>query len=293
MMNYENTYGKLPPGIGSYGCCWGTWQMYILPFIEQDNMYKGYTNLGGNDNSWRTLGIINDLWRYSTRTNATNVTRLRLKSLTCPSDNPNAPLSQITNHNYAVNAGNTSFFQTTLSGVPFGGAPFAYYPPEWLTNPVFYSMYPQQPPDHDRYGLIEQAGGPLAGQPQILGSITDGTSNTMMMAEVIQGQANDLRGFTWWGGAAGFTAWSLPNANDPDMLLGGICNVSATWNLPCLVNSFPTRPRMIVSRSRHPGGVNSVFCDGHVTFISNSIAIDAWRALSTSRGGETIPGNAF
>lgn len=300
MANYENTYGKLPQALGTYGCCWGTWAMYILPFLEQDNMYKGYNNLGGNDDSWRTLGLVNDLWRYSTRTNATNVTQRWVKSLVCPTDNPNKPFSNLTNHNYAINAGNTSFFQSPLTdpnggAVPFGGAPFTYYPADWLDrNKPWYSMYPQQPPDHDRYGLIEKAGGPLAGRPAFsLPEITDGTSSTILVAEVIQGQARDLRGFIWWGGAAGITAWSTPNANDADMLYGGYCNPSATWNIPCLEQSFPNRPRMQVSRSRHPGGVNVAFCDGHVSFIANTIAWPAWQALSTSRGTEVIPGNAY
>lgn len=38
--------------------------------------------------------------------------------------------------------------------------------------------------------------------------------------------------------------------------------------------------------SRHPGGVNAVFADGHVSFISNTIALPTWRALSTRAGGE-------
>src|SRR4051794_20693583 len=49
MHNYHDSYKKLPPGVGPYGCCWGTWMMYILPYIEQKNMYQDYTNLGGND----------------------------------------------------------------------------------------------------------------------------------------------------------------------------------------------------------------------------------------------------
>src|SRR6266849_1916511 len=36
MHNYHDTSGKLPPGVGNYGCCWGTWAMAILPYIEQD-----------------------------------------------------------------------------------------------------------------------------------------------------------------------------------------------------------------------------------------------------------------
>src|SRR5688500_4502883 len=45
--NYHDTYQKLP--MGGWGCCWGTWQVLILPFMEQDNLYQLYRNWGGDD----------------------------------------------------------------------------------------------------------------------------------------------------------------------------------------------------------------------------------------------------
>lgn len=38
--------------------------------------------------------------------------------------------------------------------------------------------------------------------------------------------------------------------------------------------------------SMHPGGGNFVFGDGHVTFISEGIQLETWRALATRNGGE-------
>jgi|SRR6516225_5879586 prepilin-type N-terminal cleavage/methylation domain-containing protein/prepilin-type processing-associated H-X9-DG protein len=282
MHNYHDAHQKLPPGVGPFGCCWGTWQMYILPHIEQDNIFRLYKNLGGND-----MTLAGGTWRYSDHTNL-DLTRTRLKVLTCPTDTPNAPSNRITSHNYAVNYGNTSFFQAPLNGVPFLGAPFRCYRPEWMTDAPMQSEYGQNHPDHDRYGHYPQDG--QAGQPQVpLGQIADGTSTTLLAAEIIQGQANDLRGFSWWGGASGFTSWSAPNANEPDVVMGGTCNISATWDIPCTTISTPTRPRMMAARSRHsPGGVNVIFCDGHNGFINNSIHIAVWRALSTTQGGEVV-----
>ena len=43
----------------------------------------------------------------------------------------------------------------------------------------------------------------------------------------------------------------------------------------------------IPATSRHTGGANVVFVDGHVTFISNSIDMEVWSALGTRNGGET------
>ena len=41
--------------------------------------------------------------------------------------------------------------------------------------------------------------------------------------------------------------------------------------------------------SQHPGGAQFVFCDGHVTFLTDTIDMGIYRALSTRATGETIP----
>src|SRR5437016_1173772 len=48
-MNYESTYQVFLPGVGKNGCCWGTWMIPILPFMEGENISKNYTNFGGLD----------------------------------------------------------------------------------------------------------------------------------------------------------------------------------------------------------------------------------------------------
>ena len=47
-------------------------------------------------------------------------------------------------------------------------------------------------------------------------------------------------------------------------------------------------PMHQTARSRHPGGINALFCDGSVQFVNDSITLATWRALSTMNGGETI-----
>ncbi len=78
-----------------------------------------------------------------------------------------------------------------------------------------------------------------------------------------------VRGAAWiWGrqSVTTFSAYLPPNTPVPDMYARGIGFFSA--------------------RSSHPGGVNNLFVDGGVRFISDTIARDVWRAMSTRSGDE-------
>ena len=121
-----------------------------------------------------------------------------------------------------------------------------------------------------------------------IAEITDGTSNTMMASEALQGRGNDLRGFTWWGGAAGFTTYMLPNSTEQDVITGGICEPRIIPRMPCTTTSTNTRPRLMAARSLHTGGVNAAMCDGSVRFVKENISILVWQAMSTSKGGEVV-----
>jgi prepilin-type N-terminal cleavage/methylation domain-containing protein/prepilin-type processing-associated H-X9-DG protein len=287
-MNYESANGTFLPGVSRTGCCWGTWMIPVLPFMEQDAMFKIYTNFGGNDSTGP---------RYAASPNS-NVSTKRLSTFTCPSDTPqNWAGGTLTMHNYVLNAGNTSLYQSnmpigctggnTVGGggcVTFGGAPFA-----WYSDPAMGGG--------DASPANYSSGNPatgLAGIPQKINGISDGTSNTLCISEVIQGPSSgDIRGFTWWGGAAGFTTYQTPNNDSAqDVMTGGGCGNApypAPPVMPCTTNSTATLARMQLARSRHTNGVNAGMCDGSVRFVSNSVDIATWRAAGTAQGGETIP----
>jgi prepilin-type N-terminal cleavage/methylation domain-containing protein len=254
MHGYHDVYKKLPYGEGPgnpadpittrRGCCWGTWQMLILPYIDQGPLFALYKNLGGSD----LTGI-----RYGGSPNNTTVTNMRLAVLTCPSDEPNpSAIPPITSHNYVVNYGNTNNYQvdiTTPGAVRYGGAPFGWAP-----------------------------------DIKKLTTITDGTSNTLMVSETVQGKLTDLRGFSWWAPGAQFVTFYPPNTSSPDIVTQN-CTNRPNENLPCVDNGG--RWNILSARSRHIGGVHAAMCDGTVRFVRQNIDISIWRALSTISGGET------
>ncbi|MHB8899766.1 MAG: DUF1559 domain-containing protein [Thermoguttaceae bacterium] len=258
MHNYHDTFKTFPPG--AWGCCWGTWAICIQQFMEQNALYDLY-------HFERKWGTPIDDCRYS-HANNLPVTTTRIAAMTCPSDLPNSPLAtpagytpagRMTSHNYAANYGNTGYAQGTVNGVVFDGAPF---------GPI----------------------GSAAQVTRIVGfnAIVDGTSNTMLVGEVLQGQGSDLRGFIWWGDASSFTAYLPPNSTLPDRIYSlTYCKNFPKLNLPCDI-STTTDPTMFATRSRHPGGVNVTLCDGSTRFIAETINLPTYRALSTSKGAETL-----
>jgi prepilin-type N-terminal cleavage/methylation domain-containing protein/prepilin-type processing-associated H-X9-DG protein len=259
MHNYHDAHTTLPEGTSSNGSWgYGTWQVLILPYIEQQyyfELYLDYNNANGtNINYYDPQNL--------------PVTGHQFTVLTCTSDTP-APTGETwpgngngcSYHNYGVNFGNTAVEELAAitpmpvyNGVTFQGAPF--------------------------YG----------GKPQKLTTITDGTSNTLMLAEFIQGRrtggSGDLRGLTWWGSGAGFMTYLRPNDTNPDIVWSDAswCN-SSTPNPPC--SFYVGAPvRTYAARSRHEGGVNVALCDGSIRFVNDSIVTAVWQALGTAQGSE-------
>jgi prepilin-type N-terminal cleavage/methylation domain-containing protein/prepilin-type processing-associated H-X9-DG protein len=129
-----------------------------------------------------------------------------------------------------------------------------------------------------------------------ISQITDGTSNTVLMSEVILPTtdstqlhvgnalyANDLVMSIY------FSSFQPPNSPNPDMqwyLPAGTC-AAASPLMPCQQNTASGQPTYNTARSLHFGGVNAVFADGHVSFVSNNIGQPQWAALNTRDGGDS------
>jgi prepilin-type processing-associated H-X9-DG protein len=52
-------------------------------------------------------------------------------------------------------------------------------------------------------------------------------------------------------------------------------------------------PYFNTSRSRHPGGVNALSCDGSVKFFKDSINYATFRAVGSSQGNEVIDASSY
>ena len=283
MHNYHDSNLVLPPGHRS--AVFGTFQTFILPYIEQGPLSNAYNHQGRYWSPGTTSGGGNgpaNGIRYGGPENLT-VTRSTLTTLSCPSDFQKASdlslYNGVTWHNYTVNFGNGDIYQS-LGGNPGGYAVGIYPDAPWLGAPFS---------DSDS----TQRNYPSRGACYGFAAITDGTSNTLMAGEVIKGQGGDLRGFTWWGDAVSTATYLPPNSSLPDIMgTTGTCNFTVGSKPPC-APATTALPPTLAFRSRHPGGVQMAFCDGSVKFIKNTINLFVWRGLGTTQGGEVISADAY
>jgi prepilin-type processing-associated H-X9-DG protein/prepilin-type N-terminal cleavage/methylation domain-containing protein len=84
------------------------------------------------------------------------------------------------------------------------------------------------------------------------------------------------KGMDWTQDGFGYTLYNhVLGINDHTCTNGGLVEQGA-WT----------------AGSAHPSGANVLFADGHVAFLKDSIALQAWRALGTRNGGEVVSADA-
>ena len=161
----------------------------------------------------------------------------------------------------------------------------------------------------------------ILGPPQSVATITDGSSNTVAGSEQLIGPAagtvttsttspqNTYRGAIYVatsplpdnpinGCETAVAGWRLDKGYawwDGDYR-SGLYNHYLTPNSKlhdCWQSSPPHDPAIKAARSNHPGGVNVLYCDGHVGFVKDSISMPTWRALGTRNGGEVVSADSF
>jgi prepilin-type N-terminal cleavage/methylation domain-containing protein/prepilin-type processing-associated H-X9-DG protein len=297
--NYVTVQGVLPPGrinshVAGAGACWGLYAQ-LLPQMDQQALFNAFN-----------FSLAPDTPDPSNTTG--NMTFLN--SLICPSDS-SPQLITVSNfpfatHNYPMNSGSDYPVVANISAANMPSPAFAGNP-----NGPFYENSRTSPADFldgmsTTVGISETVrSGPastFANDPLNVFLVTGNNSSTgpaitsdkdyqslclSQTSSTTQFQAT--KGVRWNYGAPGHSMYNhrrVPNDPRPDCRGG----------LPHSIRSDPLwswLSQNIVPRSRHAGGVNALFSDGHVQFIKNSISVVAWQSLGSRNGGEVVSADSF
>jgi prepilin-type N-terminal cleavage/methylation domain-containing protein/prepilin-type processing-associated H-X9-DG protein len=286
MHNYNNAIGTFPIGLmGFRSPAYGT---PTNGFGNGTGFYPSGTSVNNARRTWAWLilpyleqGTLANAINYSLEfNNHVHDTAVRIipGSLLCPSD-PNMGFVDVGSYpvrkvNYMANWGNTQYFQGNSSDPMSLNPPFA---------------------PGDNPGGVRFLGAPFAADKSFgLQTITDGTSNTLLMSEVKvglpKGTSQDHRGDVFNDDYNGcmFMGFTPPNTTFYDYVSGG-CQYPWQTNPPCQSKT----PVFNAARSYHPGGVNAALCDGSVKFFKDSTNYNTWRGLSTTQGGEIISADSY
>jgi prepilin-type N-terminal cleavage/methylation domain-containing protein/prepilin-type processing-associated H-X9-DG protein len=281
MHNYHDTQGTFPIGRMGENYTYSkqvtsdpnrrTWALSIAPYLEQGALYQA-TNFSVS-------------WYMAPNT---TVIMTKVAAFHCPTDphtdaiENSTTATQRREGNYVVNWGSMHFNQNdTPNGT--GGVHWNY--PNPFAGPLG--------------DTVPFLGAPFSGNvSRGISNIVDGTSNTLLMAEVIIGldapgnKTLDVRGDIYNDdqNCTVFMAYTAPNSQTPDQT--GYCNYPYELNPPCKAVSTKT-PTFNAARSFHSGGVNALLADGSVRFFKNSVALPVWRSLSTTTGGEVLSADSY
>ena len=261
--NYESAHGRFPPALqmtylpsnpGTKEYVFQSFHSYILPFIEQNNLYKIA------DFKFYQSG-------YASMPGKLDLSYNRVDSFLCPSADSVNP-----SHNNGLSGGEV--FTTHYYGIngPIGEIP-------GTTN-----QYKFKNTGHG--GIAAQGIFWTEGQYGFDGrksrgfrGMTDGSSNTMAIGELSFTDRPELWNSQW---AGPYRPWSR----------GGTWSYSSgTRNIKYPINAydFNTQSTKFNNQnmgSNHPGGCNFAFADGSSKFIPETIDFSIYLSLASADGGE-------
>ena len=268
--NFHDTYGHFPQGVHTTASAswqgpnfypYWSWMALIMPFWEQDNLYRqadawARSGNSGNYRYWPWGGF----W-LSPQTPANPALGTIVSTLKCPADSRQA---------------------RTLPGPQWGGngdvAFTGYLGISGITSDD------QNKTNTSQHGIFIKEW--TKGQVVLMADVTDGLSNTLMVGE--RPPSNDLY-YGWWFAGAGYDAGG---SGTGDVLMGAR-EIRYAQSMGCPVTKVghqPGRPEVKCDQvhywSFHSGGANFLLGDGSCRFVRYS-SDSILPQIMTRSGGET------
>jgi prepilin-type N-terminal cleavage/methylation domain-containing protein/prepilin-type processing-associated H-X9-DG protein len=262
--------------------------VFLLPFIEQDNLYKQYDFTTQSCNARTSkIGMAKPIITAASA-NAI-VVGTRVRTYECPSDTSPPPILTASGADMTTaqsGAGNSLYDCETARASNYYLASYSNYDYAYYDNLVALGTAP-----HGIFGVNSRTR---------FADITDGLSNTIAIGETKQihtstGSTTSVtRGVAMWGGGAICSVFGLvsPIVAPPISIIPAGYTLTQTYapNFPAGhaggVGGAPYVQNMCGFGSWHPSTTNFLFGDGSVIAISDNIDAVTWSALNSMNNNE-------
>jgi prepilin-type N-terminal cleavage/methylation domain-containing protein/prepilin-type processing-associated H-X9-DG protein len=251
---YHGANSTFPPGSvatnveGDYE---GNWAIYLLPYVEQDNLYQQYNfTLMNWDTSKPGQGVVRTTY---------------LKVYTCPTDPfANQLINPESGNGTGVQYMTGSYRAVVGSGSCSGNNCFDYSP-----NAKTLAI--------NGRGAMHVTGGGTGLLPERISSISDGTSSTLAVVERIT--KNHPPRHTFWAYAHASYWSSSATASSATLLTDYDACVTAMGTDDSCKRGMS---------SLHTSGFNALLCDGSVRSFATSTNTTLLQQMATIAGGEVV-----
>ncbi|HVK12444.1 MAG TPA: DUF1559 domain-containing protein [Gemmataceae bacterium] len=286
--NYHDTQNKFPVGMpGLDARCWG-WRVYILPQLEQDNIFNQMQadtarfwlppNMGGGGNgeggtTWDIDAIPQSKVNGPGALNvATGSPRNTLSIYVCPSDIlPSRNSGGYAKSNYVGNSGSSRVFNTVQNA--------------WVSAWPYGTWYGcGQVKGSAQNGMLLYANDSYETWVVTMAEVSDGLSNTFMVGEASVSQnvapmiTNHGAYPVWVGGNDNGVCYGWFTAGNALRLADDVFKLN-------LRTSDQSNASF---GSRHTQGANFALGDGSVRFVRQGMDVRTYAAAATRNGGEVM-----
>jgi prepilin-type N-terminal cleavage/methylation domain-containing protein len=270
--NHHDVYGTFPAGGVTNGpCCGtesgGTWTIFILPYLEQKNLYERYDFTKTNENAANAFVRTQHVKTYSCPTDPL------IRQLLVPASGP----GQVANLQYAT--GSYRAMAGVTDGLRWFDAECGRSAPLQQRGILHSTSDPMSPPAFPGGYTAPPYG------KERMANITDGTSNTLMVGEYYTGPKSTPRRSTFW-------AYTYTSFNQSEVVLPPQSRqLFADYNRCDSFSSTSVgggNPCKRAWGSYHPNSISFVNGDGSIRSISTNIDMIVFAALATIENGETI-----
>ncbi|MBA4189227.1 MAG: prepilin-type cleavage/methylation domain-containing protein [Planctomycetaceae bacterium] len=273
---YHDVNSKLPPGylraVKQESVSPATfWTYFILPYIEQNNIYVGAPLVQAPD--WTTGGYL-------------IAAQAQISILRCASTTDLMTYSS---------QGIPARFAISYAACQTGsiGNPAASGSGEWAAHMDDCTAWAGSGFDTYPTTQLYRYDGAMGYNTKItLTGVSDGTSNTVAIGERYRVMESTVDGYTSSAGPGTHGTWAMGtnNLNNATQIVTASIGVPFNYNqsLGSTTNSTEFSKTALAFSSRHTGGVNLVFLDGSVRFLTNATPDSVRFGIGTIAGGETV-----